>query len=164
MYQHILLAVPLQQWEEYSPHALAARDTAVAIVKGSGAKLSVLSVYDYGKLTESGLSPEMAARYREDLMLRTDTMMETKMKAFLADIQGHGVPTTPLLKVGEARKMIITTVEMLQPDLLIIGAHSKRSVLDVMLGGTAAYVIRHAPCTVLMVKPNGRKGTSPTTA
>jgi nucleotide-binding universal stress UspA family protein len=164
MYQHILLAVPLQQWEEYSPHALAARDTAVAIAKGSGAKLSVLSVYDYGKLTESGLEAEMAARYREDLMRRTDTMMETKMKGFLTDIQGHDLPTTPLLKVGEPRKMIITTVEMLQPDLLIIGAHNKRSVFDVMLGGTAAYVIRHAPCTVLMVKPNGRTPTSPTTA
>jgi nucleotide-binding universal stress UspA family protein len=163
MYQHILLAVPLQNWEEYSPHALAARDAAVAIVKGSGAKLSVLSVYDYGKLGESGLEAEMAARYREDLMRRTDATMETKMKGFLADIQGYDIPTTPLLKVGEARKMIITTIEMLQPDLLIIGAHSKRSILDVMLGGTAAYVLRHAPCAVLMVQPKGRKPTSSTT-
>lgn len=162
MYQHILLAVPLQRWEEYSPHALAARDAAVAIAKGAGAQLSVLSVYDYDKLSDSGLSAEMAARYREDLMLRTDAMMETKMKAFLADIQGHDIPITSLLRVGEPRKMIITMVERLQPDLLIIGAHSKRSVLDVVLGGTAAYVSRHAPCTVLMVKPGDGKPTSPT--
>jgi nucleotide-binding universal stress UspA family protein len=26
-------------------------------------------------------------------------------------------------------------------------------VLDVMLGGTAGYVSRHAPCSVLMVTP-----------
>jgi nucleotide-binding universal stress UspA family protein len=161
MYQHVLLAVPLQRWEEYSPHALAARDVAVAIAKGSGAKLSVLSIYDYDKIGESGLSAEMAARYREDLMRRTDAEMEMKMKSFLADIQSHDIPATPLLKVGDARKMIVTTVELLQPDLLIIGAHSKRSVFDVTLGGTAAYVSRHAPCAVLMVKPNGRKPTSP---
>jgi nucleotide-binding universal stress UspA family protein len=162
MYQHILLAVPLQRWEEYSPHALAARDASVAIAKGSGAKLSVLSVYDYEKLGEPGLPGEMAARYREDLMRRTDATMEAKMKAFLVDIQGHDLPITPLLKVGEPRKTIITTVETLQPNLLIIGAHSKRSVFDVTLGGTAAYVSRHAPCTVLMVKPSGGNPTSST--
>jgi nucleotide-binding universal stress UspA family protein len=32
-----------------------------------------------------------------------------------------------------------------------------------MLGGTAAYVLRHAPCAVLMVQPNGRKPTASTT-
>ena len=47
MYQHILLAVALQQWEEFSPHAVAAREAAVALAHGSGAQLSVLSVYDY---------------------------------------------------------------------------------------------------------------------
>ncbi len=34
MYQHILLAVALQQWEEFSPHALAARKAASALVDG----------------------------------------------------------------------------------------------------------------------------------
>jgi nucleotide-binding universal stress UspA family protein len=47
MYQHILLAVALQQWDEFSPHAVAAREAAVALAHGAGAQLSVLSVYDY---------------------------------------------------------------------------------------------------------------------
>jgi len=42
MYQHILLAVALQRWDKPSPHALAARDAAVALAKGAGARLSVL--------------------------------------------------------------------------------------------------------------------------
>ena len=163
MYQHILLAIPLQRWEEYSPHALAARDAAVAMAKGSGAQLSVLSVYDYDKPTDSGLSAEMAARYREDLMRRTDAEMETKMKAFLAGIQANDIPITPLLKTGEPRKMILTMIELLHPDVLIIGSHSKRSVLDVILGGTAAYLLRRAPCTVIMAQPSGEKPPSPTT-
>jgi hypothetical protein len=44
MYQQILLAVALQQWDEFSPHAVAARGAAVALANGSGAQLSV---YDY---------------------------------------------------------------------------------------------------------------------
>lgn len=159
MYQHILLAVALQQWEEFSTHALAAREAAVALARGSGAKVSVLSVYDYGKLEEPSLSAEMVARYREDHMRRVDAAMEMKMKAF---VQGLDIPTTAVLKEGDPRKLIVTTAETLGVDLLVIGGHSKRTILDVVLGGTAAYLYRHAPCPVVMVRPGpGEKQPTP---
>jgi nucleotide-binding universal stress UspA family protein len=62
-------------------------------------------------------------------------------------------PITPLLKVGHPRQLIVATAETLGVDLIVIGAHSKRSFLDVLLGGTAAAVSRHAACPVLMVQP-----------
>jgi nucleotide-binding universal stress UspA family protein len=153
MNQQILLAVALQQWEEFTPHALAVREVAAALAKGYGAKLAVLSVYDYGKIKEPPLSAEQAARYREDMMQRTDALMETKMKAFLSGVQEMDIAITPMVQAGEPRKTILDVAERLPADLLVIGAHNKRSVLDVMLGGTAAYVSRHAPCPVLMVTP-----------
>jgi nucleotide-binding universal stress UspA family protein len=91
MYQHILLAVALQRWEEFSPHALAARDAAVALAKGAGAKLSVLSVYEYEDLDLSGLAPEDLGRFRETQMQRIDALMDQKMKTFL-----DGVPKDDL--------------------------------------------------------------------
>jgi nucleotide-binding universal stress UspA family protein len=153
MYQQILLAVALQQWEEFTSHALAAREVAVALAKSSGARLSVLSVYDYGEIKEPGLPAEMAARYREDMIYRIDASMETQMKAFLAGAQGMDIAITPMLQAGEPRKTIIDVAERLPADLLVIGAHNKRSVLDVVLGGTAGYVSRHATCPVIMVTP-----------
>ena len=153
MEHQILLAVALQQGEEFTPHALAAREVAVALAKGSGASLSVLSVYDYGEIKEPSLSAEMAARYREDMMQRIDDSMETKMKAFLAGVQAMDIAVTPLVQVGEPRKTILEVAERLPAELLVIGAHNKRSVLDVVLGGTAGYVSRHAPCPVVMVTP-----------
>jgi nucleotide-binding universal stress UspA family protein len=153
MYQQILLAVALQEWEEFTPQALAAREVAVALAKGSGAKLLVLSVYDYGKIKEPELPAEQAARYREDMMQRTDALMETKMKDFLAAVPEMDIAMTPKVQAGEPRKTIMDVAERLPADLLVIGAHSKRSVLDVASGGTAAYLIRHAPCAVLMMAP-----------
>jgi nucleotide-binding universal stress UspA family protein len=153
MFQQILLAVALQQWEEFTLHALAAREVAAAQAKGSGAKLTVLSIYDYGKIKEPSVSIDMAARYREDMMHRIDALMETKMKAFLASMQEMDISITPMVQVGEPRKTIIDVATRLPADLLVIGAHSKRSVFDVVLGGTAAYVSRHAPCPVSMVTP-----------
>ena len=156
MYQQILLAVALQQWEELTPHALAARDAAAALAKGSGDKLSVLSVYDYGEIKEASLSADMAARYREDMMQRIDGAMETKMKAFLAGVQQLELAITPIVQVGDPRKTIIEVAERLPADVVVVGAHSKRTVLDVVLGGTAGYVKRHASCPVVMVTPRGR--------
>ena len=159
MYQHILLAVALQQWDEFSPHAVAAREAAVALAHGSGAQLSVLSVYDYDdKQPETlSLSSEDLARYRDTQMVRMDELMATKMQAFLAGASTHEPPITPLLKVGDPRQLIVATAEALGVDLLVIGAHSKRSFLDVLLGGTATAVSRHAPCAVVMVQPGEKR-------
>jgi nucleotide-binding universal stress UspA family protein len=159
MYQQILLAVALQQWDEFSPHAIAAREVAVALAHGSGAQLSVLSVYDYDdeKPEALSLSSVELARYRDTQMLRTDELMATKMTAFLAGVPIHEPPITPLLKVGDPRQLIVATAEALGVDLLVIGAHSKRSFLDVLLGGTATAVSRHAPCAVVMVQPGEKR-------
>jgi universal stress protein A len=153
MYEQILLAVALQQWEEFTSHALAAREVAVALAKGSGARLSVLSVYDYGEIKQPSVSAEMAARYREDMMQRIDGSIETKIKAFLAGVEAMDSAITPIVQAGEPRKTILDVAERLPADLLVIGAHNKRSVLDVVLGGTAGHVSRHATCPVIMVTP-----------
>jgi nucleotide-binding universal stress UspA family protein len=155
MYQHILLAVALQQWDEFSPHAVAAREAAAALAHGAGAQLTVLSVYDYDYVQPDALSLplEDVSRYRDTQMQRIDAQMETKMQAFLAGVPTHETPITPLLKVGNPRQLIVATAEALGVDCLVIGAHSKRSFLDVLLGGTATAVSRHAPCAVVMVQP-----------
>jgi nucleotide-binding universal stress UspA family protein len=166
MYRHILLAVALQHWDELSPHAVAAREAAVTLARGSGAQLTVLSVYDYGDETPEALSfspdtlslsSEDLARYRDTQMARMDERMATKMQAFLAGAPPHEPPITPLLKVGNPRQLIVATAEALGVDLLVIGAHSKRSFLDVLLGGTATAVSRHAPCAVVMVQPGEKR-------
>jgi nucleotide-binding universal stress UspA family protein len=166
VYRHILLAVALQHWDEFSPHAVAAREAAVALAHGSGAQLSVLSVYDYDEETPEGLSlaPEALglsavdlARERETQIQRTDALMQTKMRAFLAGVPTPEIPITPLLKVGHPRQVIVATAEALGVDLLVIGAHSNRRLLDVLLSGTATAVSRHAPCAVVMVQPGEQR-------
>ena len=99
MYQRILLAVALQHGDEFSPHAVAAREAAVALAKGAGAQLSVLSVYDYddeSSLEALSLPSEELARYRDTQMIRMDEQMTTKMTAFLAGVPTHEPPITPL--------------------------------------------------------------------
>jgi nucleotide-binding universal stress UspA family protein len=97
------------------------------------------------------------ARDRDTQMQRMDELMATKMQAFLAGAPLYETPMTPLLKVGNPRQLIVATAEELGVDLLVMGAHSKCSFLDVLLGGTATAVSRHAPCAVVMVHPGEKR-------
>jgi nucleotide-binding universal stress UspA family protein len=153
MYQHILLAVALQRGDTPSPHALAARNAAVALAKGTGARLSALSVYEYEDLKVPGLAPADLGRYREAQMQRIDALMEQKLKTFLDGVPTDGLAVTPMLKLGEPRSLILRTAASLGVDLIIIGAHGKRGFLDMLRGGTAASVRHHASCPVVMVHP-----------
>ena len=150
----ILLAAALQNWERHSVHALAARDVAATVAKGSGNRLQVLSVYEYDAPTYgSGLSLEMAARVREDEMRRADQLMDRRLDEYVAPLKQDGIEVTCLLRTGNPREVIVETALRILADVLIIGSHSKRGIFDLALGGTAQQISRHAPCPVMIVSP-----------
>jgi nucleotide-binding universal stress UspA family protein len=153
MYNTILLAVALQNWERYSAHALAAREVAATLAQGVANPLHVLSVYEYENPSLSGLSPDMAVRHREDMLRRTDNLMARRLDEFIAPLKEAGMAVQTSLRVGNPREMIVQVALSVMADILIIGSHSKRGVFDVALGGTARQIISRAPCTVLLVSP-----------
>ena len=154
MYRTILLAAALERWDRYSAHALAARDVAAAMAKGTTRHLHVLSVYDYNfKAPASGLPAEMVAQLREEDLRRTNSLMEHKIDDYIAPLKALGLEVTPLLRVGHARGVILQTATELKADVLVIGSHSKRSFFEITLGGTAKYLRQHAPCQVVLVSP-----------
>src|SRR4029450_4779040 len=83
MYTTILLAAALQDWERYSPHALAARAVAATLAKGAAQPLHILSVYDYPPVETTDLPLELASRHREELLWRTDALMVDKLEAYV---------------------------------------------------------------------------------
>lgn len=150
----ILLAVALQSWERHNEHALAAREVAAAMAKGSGKTLQVLSVYQYeSPVYGGGLSMEMAARHQDEVLRRTDQLMEQRLEDYLAPLKQAGIAVKGLLRVGNPRRVIVETALRTLADVLIIGSHSKRGVLDIALGGTAQQVTSQAPCPVMVVSP-----------
>jgi nucleotide-binding universal stress UspA family protein len=154
MYEHILLAVALQHGDMPTPHALAARDAAVVLAKGAAAQLSVLTVYSYPDFVLSALTIEEQGRYRQSQIHQTDAQVQAKMTGLFADLCWLDVPIRVLFLTGEPGPLIVATAEPLGADLIIIGTHSTRHVLDVLSGGTAAYVSRHALCPVMLAQPS----------
>ncbi|HSF29645.1 MAG TPA: universal stress protein [Candidatus Tectomicrobia bacterium] len=154
MYEHILLAVALQHGDMPSSHALAARDAAVALAQGVGAQLSVLTVYRYPDFMPSELLIEEQGRYRQSQIQQADAQMQARLTELFADLCWRDVPLTVLLHTGRPGPLIVAAADELGVDLIVIGTHRKRHVLDILLGGTAGYVSRHALCPVLLVQPS----------
>ncbi|MEM8658146.1 MAG: universal stress protein [Pseudomonadota bacterium] len=50
---------------------------------------------------------------------------------------------------GAAHVRILDTIDEMSPDLVIVGSH-KPGLSDYFIGSTAARVVRHAPCAVLV--------------
>jgi nucleotide-binding universal stress UspA family protein len=147
----ILLAVALQGWEGFSTHALAARDVAATMARGTSRALHVLSVYTYPQERWRGFPGATSAEFTEGFIRRTDDTMKLKMEDYVSTLKAEGLQITMHLRVGEPREVIVHMAQELNADMLIIGTHSKRSVFDVALGGTAQHVSRHASCAVVLV-------------
>jgi nucleotide-binding universal stress UspA family protein len=95
----------------------------------------------------------MAARIREQETEQTDRSMKEKMDEYVAPLMSQGATISPILRVGSPRHLIVEVASEIEADLVVIGSHSKRGILDIALGGTALHVSTHAPCIVLMVAP-----------
>ncbi len=157
MYKNILLAAAFQNWEHYSAHALAARDLAATLARGAE-RLHVLSVYEHEtSRVPAGLPAEMAAKLREQQIGQVDRAMAEKMEAYVGPLLSQGLPVATILRLGSPRHQIIEVAHEVDADLLVIGSHSKRGLLDIALGGTARHVSTHAPCAVVMVAPKPKR-------
>lgn len=153
MVRPILVAVALQNDEMHSAHARAVRDVAAKLARVSSAPLHVLSVYTYAEDRWRGFPGASGAAWSVESVEQTDEVMREHMAAYVAPLEAEGLAITTHLQVGEPREMIVHLTREVEAELVVIGTHSRRSVFDVILGGTAAYVHRHAPCTVVLVQP-----------
>src|SRR5262245_35489724 len=154
MYNSILLAAALQPWDRYRGHALTARDLA-AVLGRQARRLHVLTVYQHGptRVPTSGLSADMAAQVREQHIEQTDRSMAEKIDEYVAPLVSQGLSVSKILRVGSPRHVIVEVASEVEADLLVIGSHNKRGLLDIALGDTARHVSTHASCAVVMVAP-----------
>jgi len=84
-----------------------------------------------------------------------DDLLENSRRSIKAEIQSiadaSSVSADVEIHSGHPYKSILDKAEELDADLIIIASH-KPGFQDYLLGSTAAKVVRHAPCSVLVVR------------
>jgi len=132
-----------------SKRALVVLTTAMRIARAQGAKLILLRGV--------GLPPDVP----QDFWKATDEPLLDALRRhaleYLAE-QAKAVPTELLdrteVTVGVPWQAICETAKRDQADLIVVGSHGYAG-LDHLLGTTAAKVVNHAPCSVLVVRNAG---------
>lgn len=140
MYKNILLAVDLgdeASWRKALP-------TAVDLCRVSGATLHVITVVpDFGMTIVAEFFPP-------DFEKKALAQADERLRAFLAQ-HAPGVKAQCIVGHGTVYEEILRVAEKIQCDLIVIAAH-RPALKDYLLGPNAARVVRHAQCSVLVVR------------
>jgi nucleotide-binding universal stress UspA family protein len=137
-----------------SPRAPGVLAAAVAVAKAQGGKLTLLR--------SVGLPPDLP----QDFWKTTDESLSDVLKhraaGYLEECAAHagpGILSGCEVPVGSPWQAICDAARRLEADLIVIGSHGYAGV-DRLLGTTAAKVVNHAPCNVLVVREPAPSGTS----
>lgn len=156
---------------ERTKHVLASVDggrltrevlqTAAAIARRAGAKLTILHVHDAAVYaTLSAVHSGDQSAIRADALAETLFLLEGPMRAAGVDTETTSIVT----EFGEARSEIIAAVHRLGADMLVMGTHGLgRARIRHALGSVASSILRRAPVPVLVVngEPPSAGGSRP---
>lgn len=141
MFQHILLAVDLEAKDSW----VKAVPEAVSYAENFGSTLHVMTVVpDFGMSIVGSFFPKdhegkMLEEAKKRLHVFTEKHIPDAIK--VQHIVGHGT----------AYEEILIMQGKIKCDLIIMSAHRPK-MQDYLLGPNAARVVRHANCSVLVVR------------
>lgn len=134
MYKKIMVALSLE-------HGIAERALDVARhLLAEGGKILAVHVYEQPSTSVGAyLDQEVLARAHADAQARLKQRLEGA-----ADVK-------PVMLTGHSGATITEYAASTGVDLIIVGSH-KPGLRDYFLGSTAARVVRHAPCSVHVLR------------
>ncbi|MFN3891755.1 MAG: universal stress protein [Beijerinckiaceae bacterium] len=140
MYKTILVPVDLSDLEVAAP----AIDAAVRLAEWSGAALRLVNVQQLLPASYMDyVPPDFDAQQRE--------WAEAEMKNVKAKIHLPPERVSAVVRTGGIYPEILAEAEEWGADLIVIGSH-RPAMSTYLLGSNAKTVVRHAPCSVLVVR------------
>ncbi len=141
MYRNILFTVDLGEessWQKALP-------VAIEHARAFGSRLHVMTVVPgfgmsmVGQFFPKGYEKKMRERARAEL------------HDFVKEHVPEGIPVQHIVGEGTVYSTIIETARKIGADLIVMQAH-RPELGDYLLGPNAARVVRHADCSVLVVR------------
>ncbi len=129
-----------------SPRAAGVLATAVSMARAQGGKVTLLR--------SVGLPPDVPQDFWRTTDESLPELLRQRAQQYL-DECAKGVPSDVLagaqVVIGVPWQAICDVAQRIHADAVVIGSHGYAG-LDRLLGTTAAKVVNHAPCTVVVVR------------
>ncbi|MDO4670414.1 MAG: universal stress protein [Aerococcus sp.] len=148
-YQHILVPVDGSQEAEF------AFKKAVQMAKDNeNAQLMITHVVDT-QIIQTGDNGAYEEQLREDII----TQGKALLTSYESHAKAHNLPhVKSILEYGSPRLQICESLpDLYATDLIVIGATGRSAMERLFLGSVTEYVVRHAPCDVLVVRSDPDK-------
>ena len=141
MYESILFPVDM----EHTVEAEKALKIAIAEAKRSKAKLTVMTVAPgFGM-------PIVASFFDEQAVKNALKEIARHLKQYIDDKIAEDIETRAIVVEGNPAELILKQAQNDNIDLIVIASHNSQ-IENLLLGSCAAKVVRHANCTVTVVK------------
>lgn len=136
LYNSILLPIDIAHPE----HASSMFEKAKALLVDGGKIKVVYAIPDVPGFVNSELP--------SDYLKTTRDKAAGTLDAIVAD---SGVAVDTDILSGQAPRAILSAAEKINADLIIVASH-RPGLSDYLLGSTAARLVRHAQCSVLVIR------------
>ena len=141
MYQRILLAVDLQG-DTTQDRAI---ETAIDLARTHDGTLHVMTVVpDYGMSIVGTYFPK-------DFEKNAFKAAQEQLHAFTAERIPDEIPLRHIIAQGRIYERILSTATEIDATLIVVGSH-RPELKDYLIGPNSARVVRHAQCSVLIVR------------
>jgi nucleotide-binding universal stress UspA family protein len=141
MYRNVLVPIDLSDkhsWRKALP-------TAVALCQTFQARLHAVAV-----VPEFGL-PMVGQYFPDGYEDKVRQQAARQLKALVAEQVPDEVPTRRIIAEGKIYQEILKAAQTIKADLIVMGSHHPE-LKDYLLGPNAAKVVRHADCSVMVVR------------
>src|SRR5579875_2363748 len=147
IYHHVLIAT------DGSAAALEAARQGIAIARAFHATLSVVAVLN----TYAFLSEQTGA-FTAELIDEERAFLDQSVAEIARLARQGGVESvdTAVVNVSPGPTLVATADER-WVDLIVAGSHGRNLVERLVLGSTSEYLVTHAHCPVLVVRPPAEK-------
>ncbi|HUG29640.1 MAG TPA: universal stress protein [Candidatus Limnocylindria bacterium] len=137
--RRILLATDL------SPASEGATREALDLARDLRAQLLIVSVIDPTARSIPGGRVERIDQQRAARL--------ASAQAVVARGRDEGVAASFLVWEGEPGPSIVDAAASEQVDMIVVGSHGRGAMGRLLIGSVSDYVVRHASCPVLVVRP-----------
>jgi nucleotide-binding universal stress UspA family protein len=135
---------------DFSDCSLKGLEYAKTLAKEFGSKLVLLNSVALPYI----ITTDDYARYDLPLLMQeAGKAARRQMRELVDQTAAEGIEVTLSLHTGHAGEQICAQAAGARADLIVTSTHGTTGFKHILVGSTAEYVVRHAPCPVLVV-PN----------
>jgi nucleotide-binding universal stress UspA family protein len=141
MYRNVLVPIDLSDkhsWRKALP-------TAIALCQAFQSRLHVVAV-----VPAFGL-PMVGQYFPDGYEDKLRQQAARQLKALVAEQVPEEVPTRRIVAEGKIYREILNAAKTIPADLIVMGSHHPE-LKDYLLGPNADKVVRHADCSVMVVR------------